>query len=70
MHFEWVGEPRDQLPYPSRLCGNIVDRSSVQVDAGDVPTQRATLYADAGLTDAHSHGDQANRCHARGDHDH
>ena len=22
MHFEWVGERRDQLPYPSRWCPN------------------------------------------------
>ena len=24
MHFEWVGEPRDQLDYPSLYCPNIV----------------------------------------------
>lgn len=24
MHFEWVGEPRDQMSYPSRYCPNIV----------------------------------------------
>jgi hypothetical protein len=24
MHFEWVGEPRDQLAYPSRYCPNVV----------------------------------------------
>ncbi|NQY55317.1 MAG: M15 family metallopeptidase [Ilumatobacteraceae bacterium] len=65
MHFEWVGEPRDQLPYPSRFCGNIVDRRSAPADDGDAPTQRATLYADAGLTDAHSHG-----THGYHDHDH
>jgi hypothetical protein len=22
MHFEWVGEPRDQIAYPSRFCPN------------------------------------------------
>ncbi len=22
MHFEWVGEPRDQISYPSRFCPN------------------------------------------------
>ena len=22
MHFEWVGEPRDQFSYPSRFCPN------------------------------------------------
>lgn len=25
MHFEWVGEPRDQVPYPSDYCPNLVD---------------------------------------------
>ena len=25
MHFEWVGSPRDQIPYPSTYCPNIVD---------------------------------------------
>lgn len=24
MHFEWVGEPRDQIPYPSHYCPNNV----------------------------------------------
>jgi len=28
MHFEYVGERRDQLPYPSRFCPNIVSPSS------------------------------------------
>lgn len=43
MHFEYVGEPRDQLPYPSRYCPNIVGDNALVV------TQRATLFADAGL---------------------
>lgn len=25
MHFEWVGEPRDQIAYPSTYCPNIVE---------------------------------------------
>lgn len=25
MHFEWVGEPRDQISYPSRYCPNTAD---------------------------------------------
>jgi hypothetical protein len=25
MHFEYVGQRRDQLPYPSRYCPNIVN---------------------------------------------
>jgi hypothetical protein len=55
MHFEWVGEPRDQIPYPSRYCPNIVDPGSGGLQspgsesaAGE--TQRATLFADDGLT--------------------
>ncbi len=43
MHFEYVGEPQDQLPYPSRYCPNIVDGNALVV------TQRATLFDDAGL---------------------
>jgi len=46
MHFEWVGEPRDQQPYPSRFCPNIVANSSeLQVQQ----TERATFYANDGL---------------------
>ncbi|MEO1055992.1 MAG: M15 family metallopeptidase, partial [Actinomycetota bacterium] len=78
MHFEWVGEPRDQLAYPSRFCSNIVDRDTSSRSAGDALTQAATLYADAGLTDAHSHGsghgyldDHDHHGHDHGDgHDH
>lgn len=43
MHFEYVGEPRDQLPYPSRYCPNIVGDNALVI------TQRATLFDDAGL---------------------
>ena len=28
MHFEWVGSPRDQIPYPSTYCPNIVERTT------------------------------------------
>lgn len=45
MHFEYVGEPRDQLPYPSRYCPNIVDDNALRIEV----TQRATLFNDAGL---------------------
>ena len=43
MHFEYVGEPRDQLAYPSRYCPNIVEDNALII------TQRATLFDDAGL---------------------
>ncbi len=51
MHFEWVGERRDQLPYPSRYCPNLVEGALVDPDA-ELPvesTQRPTIFADAGL---------------------
>ena len=35
MHFEWVGEARDQIPYPSRYCPNIGSPSAQSVD--DLP---------------------------------
>ena len=53
MHFEWVGERRDQLPYPSTYCPNVGSPASLNrlpsgrsVAAG--PTQRATIFADDG----------------------
>ena len=33
MHFEWVGEPRDQFPYPSRYCPNAGVATPRRVDA-------------------------------------
>jgi D-alanyl-D-alanine carboxypeptidase len=50
MHFEYVGERRDQLSYPSRYCPNIVAGNQLtDTDSIDAPTQRATLFVDAGL---------------------
>ncbi len=47
MHFEWVGEPRDQyVAYPSRYCPNL-DGGALR--SADPPDQRATLFADDGL---------------------
>ena len=51
MHFEYVGEPRDTFPYPSRYCPNIVDNTLIDPDA-ELPvemTQRVTMFDDAGL---------------------
>lgn len=46
MHFEYVGERRDQLPYPSRYCPNIVTGdNSFTAEV----SQRATIFDDAGL---------------------
>jgi hypothetical protein len=47
MHFEWVGEPRNQDPYPSRFCPNAVSDSADPPEP--VETQRATLFDGAGL---------------------
>jgi hypothetical protein len=50
MHFEWVGERRDQLPYPSAYCPNLVGATALA--ASDPATsQRATIFADDGLGD-------------------
>ncbi|NND76355.1 MAG: M15 family metallopeptidase [Ilumatobacter sp.] len=48
MHFEWVGERRDQiLGYPSRFCPNVVGGA---LRAADPPqNQRSTMFADDGL---------------------
>lgn len=49
MHFEWVGEPRDQIAYPSRYCPNIVTPGA-DPRAGTADERvRETLLA--GLTD-------------------
>jgi len=58
MHFEWVGERRDQLTYPSTYCPNLV--AATRLDDGSTgatggitegATQRATIFADDGLGD-------------------
>lgn len=64
MHFEWVGERRDQLPYPSGYCPNEVATRRGPLPQ-DLPDGRAQLFADQTLTtghdhaldDAHGHGD-------------
>ncbi len=53
MHFEFVGERRDQLPYPSRYCPNVGSNTLIDPDAELAPdlTQRPTIFDDAGLID-------------------
>jgi hypothetical protein len=46
MHFEWVGERRDQLAYPSRFCPNTAT-AALALDNDEVG--RSRLYADDGL---------------------
>lgn len=61
MHFEWVGEPRDHLPYPSRYCQNPGSAAlDIPDDAPSDPlpiedTERATFFANDGLDDLHDH---------------
>jgi hypothetical protein len=45
MHFEWVGEPRHELAYPSRYCPNVVPLES----GGATPRERDVLFANDGL---------------------
>lgn len=46
MHFEWVGERRDNLAYPSRFCPNVAT-GALTLDNSEIGS--ATLYADDGL---------------------
>lgn len=46
MHFEWVGERRDQLPYPSRFCPNPAG-TPVVVSSSEGWSR---LFSDDGLT--------------------
>ena len=43
MHFEWVGEPRDQIPYASDYCPNIVNTATQGAPAP--PLGRGVLTA-------------------------
>ncbi len=59
MHFEWVGEQRDHLPYPSRFCPNpgssALDTSTDDEPAIPLPieeTERATFFAHDGLAES------------------
>ncbi len=46
MHFEWVGERRDNLAYPSRFCPNVAT-GALTLDSTEVGQSR--LYQDDGL---------------------
>ena len=54
MHFEWVGERRDQLSYPSTYCPNLVQAATEALPAGN---SRSVLF----VTDAPAmdHDDEA-----------
>jgi len=52
MHFEWVGEPRHTLQYPSKYCPNLASALQPQSIPGSTrPVGRDTLFADDGLID-------------------
>lgn len=50
MHFEWVGEPRHQLQYPSKYCANPAS-AQAQTEGLPPPDSSDTLFADDGLID-------------------
>ncbi|MFM7685321.1 MAG: M15 family metallopeptidase [Actinomycetota bacterium] len=52
MHFEWVGEPRHTLQFPSKYCPNLAAPVQTQSLPGSTrPAGRDTMFADDGLTD-------------------
>ena len=54
MHFEWVGSPRDQIPYPSTYCPNIVQPSTERL----VPVIGREVLAHGPSAPAHVHHDE------------
>ncbi|MFK8022941.1 MAG: M15 family metallopeptidase [Ilumatobacter sp.] len=60
MHFEYVGERRDQFAYPSRWCANeVAGSAALRVET----SQRGTMFADAGLVAHHDHGHDGHHDH-------
>jgi hypothetical protein len=47
MHFEWVGEPRDQIPYASTYCPNLVNPLVESVQLGAIGRDVLALDADS-----------------------
>lgn len=54
MHFEWVGSRRDQIPYPSEYCPNIVNG---QVEATTFALGREVLALGPDTSPSHAHHD-------------
>jgi len=48
MHFEWVGEPRDSLAYPSTYCPNQVTSAQLDTDPPIGESERVVMFADDG----------------------
>ncbi len=55
MHFEYVGEDRSQVPYPSRWCSN--EPTSTLLELPVEWTERSVMFADSGLFEGHGHDD-------------
>ena len=51
MHFEWVGEPRNALPYPSKYCPNLTGGRVQVIGPPRVRAARSMLFADDGFID-------------------
>jgi hypothetical protein len=78
MHFEWVDEPRDQIPFPSTYCPNVVgggsttqsldaESSDVGVDATAATLGPAVLTSGDPMAHAeHGHGDEHGSDHDGG----
>lgn len=56
MHFEWVGEPRDRIAFPSRYCPNLVTTAAL-TESVDATMGLEVLVA--GDTTPHDHDDGA-----------
>jgi len=50
MHFEWVGQPRNTLQYPSKYCQNVPSGGIQKPDASPPPSTRSDLFSDDGIT--------------------
>lgn len=68
MHFEWVGERRDLLPFPSQYCPNQVP-AVLQSALPSVGDSRALLLADQTLATDHAH-EHPHDEHQHGAHEH
>lgn len=54
MHFEWVGSPRDQIPYPSTYCPNVVQPFTERTVAFEIGREVLVYGPDAAAHD-HEH---------------
>jgi hypothetical protein len=53
MHFEWVGEPRHTLQYPSEFCPNLPVSGSER--RSEPPSMGAVMFADDGFLTPDQH---------------